>query len=97
MELQLRARGITDAHVLRARHEVLREEFVPPELVEFAYEDSPLPIGEKRRLERAIGVVLPAETEMHSHYFYAILPLQFDEYIWFDETHAVIPLSPKSA
>jgi protein-L-isoaspartate(D-aspartate) O-methyltransferase len=40
-------------------------------------------------LERAIGVVYRPETEMQSHYFYASLPRQFDEYVWFDETRAV--------
>ena len=44
------------------------------------------------RLERAIGVVYRPETELASHYFSASLPLQFDEYIWFDETRAVHPL-----
>jgi protein-L-isoaspartate(D-aspartate) O-methyltransferase len=41
------------------------------------------------RLERAIGVVYRPETELVSHYFEATLPLQFDEYIWIDETTAV--------
>ncbi len=44
------------------------------------------------RLERAIGVVYRPETELASHYFNASLPIQFDEYIWFDETRAVVPL-----
>jgi protein-L-isoaspartate(D-aspartate) O-methyltransferase len=44
------------------------------------------------RLERAIGVVYRPDTELQSHYFQAILPAQFDEYIWFDETDAVDPL-----
>ena len=44
------------------------------------------------RLERAIGVVYRPETELASHYFQAILPAQFDEYIWFDETDAIEPL-----
>jgi protein-L-isoaspartate(D-aspartate) O-methyltransferase len=44
------------------------------------------------RLERAIGVIYRPETELQSHYFEAILPRQFDEYIWFDETSAVEPL-----
>ena len=44
------------------------------------------------RLERAIGVIYRPETELASHYFYASLPLQFDELIWFDETRAVEPL-----
>jgi protein-L-isoaspartate(D-aspartate) O-methyltransferase len=44
------------------------------------------------RLERAIGVVYRPETELHSHYFQAVLPAQFDDYIWFDETAAIEPL-----
>jgi protein-L-isoaspartate(D-aspartate) O-methyltransferase len=44
------------------------------------------------RLERAIGVIYRPETELLSHYFQAVLPHQFDEYIWFDTTHAVTPL-----
>jgi protein-L-isoaspartate(D-aspartate) O-methyltransferase len=44
------------------------------------------------RLERAIGVIYRPRTEMQSHYFQAVLPEQFDEYIWFDETSAVTPL-----
>ena len=46
------------------------------------------------RLERAIGVVYRPETELASHYFQAVLPAQFDEYVWFDETRAVTPLAP---
>lgn len=44
------------------------------------------------RLERAIGVIYRPETELQSHYFQAVLPLQFDEYIWFDKSRAVQPL-----
>jgi protein-L-isoaspartate(D-aspartate) O-methyltransferase len=46
----------------------------------------------KERLERAIGVIYRPETERESHYFQANLPRQFDEYVWFDDTHAVTPL-----
>jgi protein-L-isoaspartate(D-aspartate) O-methyltransferase len=45
----------------------------------------------KARLERAIGVIYRPDTELASHYFQAVLPEQFDEYIWFDETRAVTP------
>jgi protein-L-isoaspartate(D-aspartate) O-methyltransferase len=45
------------------------------------------------RLERAIGVVYRPDTELESHYFQAVLPVQFDEYIWFDRSSAVTPLS----
>jgi erythromycin esterase-like protein len=43
------------------------------------------------RLQRAIGVIYRPETEIASHYFQAVLPRQFDEYIWLDRTHAVTP------
>ena len=45
------------------------------------------------RLERAIGVIYRPQSELQSHYFQASLPLQFDEYVWFDETRAVQPLA----
>jgi protein-L-isoaspartate(D-aspartate) O-methyltransferase len=45
------------------------------------------------RLERAIGVIYRPETELQSHYFHAVLPRQFDEWIWLDETRAVEPLA----
>jgi erythromycin esterase-like protein len=44
------------------------------------------------RLERAIGVIYRPETELQSHYFEAVLPEQFDAYVWFEETTAVTPL-----
>ena len=45
----------------------------------------------KPRLERAIGVIYRPESELASHYFEAVLPRQFDEYIWIDRTSAVTP------
>jgi protein-L-isoaspartate(D-aspartate) O-methyltransferase len=47
-------------------------------------------------LERAIGVIYRPQTEFQSHYFSASLPRQFDEYIWFDGSHAVTPLAGSS-
>jgi erythromycin esterase-like protein len=44
------------------------------------------------RLERFIGVIYRPETERWSHYSHAILPKQFDAWVWFDETEAVTPL-----
>jgi protein-L-isoaspartate(D-aspartate) O-methyltransferase len=44
------------------------------------------------RLERFIGVIYRPETERLSHYSACILPKQFDGYVWFDETSAVIGL-----
>src|SRR5215203_2551149 len=46
----------------------------------------------KPRLERFIGVIYRPETERWSHYSEAILPRQFDGWMWFDETEAVTPL-----
>jgi protein-L-isoaspartate(D-aspartate) O-methyltransferase len=48
------------------------------------------------KLERAIGVIYRPETELASHYFHAVLPYQFDEYAWFDETRAVRPLKERA-
>jgi erythromycin esterase-like protein len=48
---------------------------------------------EPPRLERAIGVIYRPGTELQSHYFQAVLPRQFDEYVWFDRTTAVSPLA----
>ena len=47
------------------------------------------------RLERFIGVIYRPESERWSHYSQAILPKQFDAWIWFDETSAVTPLGPE--
>ncbi len=46
----------------------------------------------KSKLERAIGVIYRPETELASHYFQAVLPDQFDEWIWLDRTEAVQPI-----
>jgi erythromycin esterase-like protein len=45
------------------------------------------------RLERFIGVIYRPETERWSHYAEATLPMQFDAWVWFDETRAVTPLA----
>jgi protein-L-isoaspartate(D-aspartate) O-methyltransferase len=47
------------------------------------------------RLQRAIGVIYRPETEFSSHYFQAVLPQQFDDYVWIDTTHAVTPIETK--
>jgi erythromycin esterase-like protein len=50
-------------------------------------------IGASARLERAIGVIYRPETERRSHYFEAVLPEQFDAFVWFAETRAVTALA----
>lgn len=47
---------------------------------------------EGSRLQRAIGVIYRPDTELQSHYFRAVLPEQFDAFVWFDQTTAVTPL-----
>ncbi len=47
------------------------------------------------RLERFIGVIYRPETERWSHYAQAVLPMQYDGWVWFDETKAVTPLGPE--
>ncbi len=49
------------------------------------------------RLERAIGVVYRPDSELASHYFHARLSEQFDEFVWFDQTTAVRPISADDA
>jgi erythromycin esterase-like protein len=53
----------------------------------------------EKRLERFIGVLYRPETEKASHYSYAVLPEQFDGFIWFDKSKHVGTLEvhqPKS-
>ena len=44
------------------------------------------------RRQRAIGVVYRPDTELHSHYFHATLPRQFDALVHVDTSDAVVPL-----
>jgi protein-L-isoaspartate(D-aspartate) O-methyltransferase len=44
------------------------------------------------RLERFIGVIYRPQTERWSHYSEAVLPRQFDAWVWVDHTSAVTPL-----
>lgn len=36
------------------------------------------------------------EIELHSHYAEAVLPGQFDAYVWFNATRAVEPLATRA-
>ncbi|KAJ5654337.1 hypothetical protein N7490_001340 [Penicillium lividum] len=57
-------------------------------------------LARETRLERFIGVIYRPDTERASHYSHAILHMQFDGYVWFDQTEAVRPLEiiqPKTA
>lgn len=56
VELQLRARGVSDERVLAAMARVPREQFVPPELRDRAYDDAALPIGEGQTISQPFMV-----------------------------------------
>jgi len=45
VDRQIAARGVRSKRVLDAMRAVPREQFLPPELKEFAYDDTPLPIA----------------------------------------------------
>jgi erythromycin esterase-like protein len=47
------------------------------------------------RLERFIGVIYRPKSELSSHYAEAVLPQQFDAYVWFDQSQALTPLGPQ--
>ncbi|VFU16326.1 erythromycin esterase family protein [Methylocella tundrae] len=74
---------------------VFRQAFVEKSLTDWRTGDKKelRDVLSKPRLERAIGVVYRPDTELYSHYFEAILPDQFDAYVWFEETTPVTPLS----
>src|SRR5437763_15271254 len=61
VRLHLARRGISDPQVLEAIRCVPREAFVPKGLEEFAYDDSPLPIGEGQTISQPYIVALMIE------------------------------------
>ena len=74
----------------RLCHDSGRPRFVLP-LTDPLHDEIPEALA-PARLERAIGVIYRPETELASHYFQAVLPRQFDAWVWIDETRAVEPL-----
>src|SRR5512132_3560590 len=58
---QLEARGIQSPSVLAAIRRVPRHRFVDPALSERAYEDTPLPIGERQTISQPYMVALMTE------------------------------------
>ena len=61
IEEHLLGRDIRDPAVIRAMREVPREEFVPEELADYAYEDYPLPIGEDQTISQPYIVAYMTE------------------------------------
>ncbi|CAL8480912.1 protein-L-isoaspartate(D-aspartate) O-methyltransferase (plasmid) [Caballeronia sp. S22] len=62
VERQLKGRGITSVRVLECMRTLPRHAFVAPELAEFAYEDSPLPIAANQTISQPYIVALMLET-----------------------------------
>jgi protein-L-isoaspartate(D-aspartate) O-methyltransferase len=63
-------------------------------LLDLTRGDAPVRRLSKPQIERFIGVIYRPETERWSHYSEAVLPEQFDAWVWFDETTALAPLVP---
>ena len=61
VEAQIARRGVRDPHVLDAMREVPRERFVDEAMLEFAYEDSPLPIAEGQTISQPYIVAVMIE------------------------------------
>jgi len=61
LDNQLKLRGIKDPSVLQAMGEVPRQEFVPEHMAKYAYEDSPLPIGEGQTISQPYIVAFMTE------------------------------------
>jgi protein-L-isoaspartate(D-aspartate) O-methyltransferase len=64
VERNIVARGVRDALVLEAMRKVPRELFLPNSLREFAYEDSPLPIGGEQTISQPYIVAFMTEALM---------------------------------
>jgi protein-L-isoaspartate(D-aspartate) O-methyltransferase len=58
---QIKARGIKDSKVLKAMLKVERHRFVPAHLLDRAYGDHPLPIGEGQTISQPYIVALMTE------------------------------------
>ncbi len=58
---QLEERGIRNPAVLAAMRDIPREQFVPAELAESAYDDGPLPIGEGQTISQPYMVAYMTE------------------------------------
>lgn len=61
VERQIEARGVRDSRVLEAMRKVPRHKFVDPGLVEQAYSDYPLPIGERQTISQPYIVAVMTE------------------------------------
>ena len=58
---QIVARGVSDSAVLSAMQKVPRHQFVSPELMRYAYDDNPLPIGSEQTISQPYIVAFMTE------------------------------------
>ena len=61
VDVQLKARGIKDQKILEAMRKVPRHTFVPENMVPYAYNDEPLPIGEGQTISQPYIVAYMTE------------------------------------
>mgnify|MGYP000549845077 CR=1 FL=1 len=61
VEKQLRERGISNDRVLAVMRQIPRHEFIPEDVRDKAYEDSPLPIGEEQTISQPYIVAVMTE------------------------------------
>ena len=61
VEWQVARRGIRDPAIVRAMRSVPRDKFVPADLIEFAYDDTPLPIDANQTISQPYIVALMAD------------------------------------
>jgi len=59
--IQIIGRGVKDARVLTVLAQTARHKFVPSEMVPYAYNDRPLPIGEDQTISQPYIVALMTE------------------------------------
>jgi protein-L-isoaspartate(D-aspartate) O-methyltransferase len=64
VERDIARRGVQDERVLEAMRKVPRELFLPKNLRQYAYEDSPLPIGDEQTISQPYIVAFMAEALM---------------------------------
>lgn len=68
VKTQIRRRGVKDKNVLAAMEKVPRHKFVPENVIEYAYEDEPLPIGLGQTISQPYIVALMTELlELKKH------------------------------
>ena len=61
VDKQIKSRGVKDKAVLEAMRRVPRHLFVPPDMVDSAYDDNPLPIGHGQTISQPYIVALMTE------------------------------------